>query len=193
MPGRACTHTHTLQVSASPILRFSSFLSLSLSLLLLHLTALNFISLATCGRDSAIHLPAEHHNVLSTAPPTSTLLTPTAHGNPPRCRQQNGLKNLSVAKHLRHVFNNVVYNVDFSPFSLPPPFAFHMDFHRMPFMSDSLVSSSIKKKNKMPLNLFYFGNFLLPITVNILRLPVLLCVRVCACCCAYVFYARIFQ
>lgn len=103
---------------------------------------------------------------------------PTAHCNPPRCRQQNGLKNLSVAKHLRHVFNNVVYNVDFSPFSQPLPFAFQMDFHRMPFMIAPPPPPFTQKK-KMPLNLFYFGNFLLPITVNILRLPEHLCVRVC--------------
>lgn len=33
--------------------------------------------------------------------------------------QQNGLKNVRGAKHLWHVFNNVVYNVDFSSILFP--------------------------------------------------------------------------
>jgi len=40
--------------------------------------------------------------------------------------QQNGLKNARGAKHLRHVFNNVVYNVDFSSI------LFHRIFFRIP-------------------------------------------------------------
>lgn len=49
-----------------------------------------------------------------------------------------------------------------------------------------------QKKNEMPLNLFYFGHFVLTITVNILRLPELLSVSICArvyvdaCVCVYV-------
>lgn len=76
----AHTHTYTHLLHFSSVL-FSLSLSLSLSLLLSFLTALNFISLATCKRESAIHLPAEHHNVLpqnhphpqNARPPRATL------------------------------------------------------------------------------------------------------------------------
>lgn len=66
-------------------------------------------------------------------------------------RQQNGLKNLSAVKHLRHVFNNVVYNVDFFPLFLDDVVvvvvfvvvvlsAFWMNLYRMPFMAFGAVA-----------------------------------------------------
>lgn len=134
-------HTHTY--TYTHLLHFSSVLfSLSLSPLFLFYSHSwqRLILLAWQRASETAIFICQQNIIMSFHRATHSHRTPAHPGQPCQaaacCRQQNGLKNLSVAKHLRHVFNNVVYNVDFSPFSLPPlpPFDFRMDFHRMPFM-----------------------------------------------------------
>lgn len=135
------THTHTHLFFLSLSLSGSYSISLSLSLSLCYSHSWQRLILLAWQRASKTALFICQQNIIMSFHSGTHIYRTTAHPGQPCqaaacCRQQNGLKNLSVAKHLRHVFNNVVYNVDFSPFSLPPlpPLDFRMDFHRMPFM-----------------------------------------------------------
>jgi len=96
-----------------------------------------------------------NHHTLYTTHLTHHPLDPP----PTRRRQQNGLKNLSAAKHLRHVFNNVVYNVDaFSLFFfvvlLLLFICLWMNFYRMPFMAFWGRHSRIAETNAVKSVLF---------------------------------------
>lgn len=201
MPGRAATHTHThphTPFSFTTLLFFCLSLSFCLPLFYSH-SRQRLILLAWQRASKTALFICQQNIIMSFHSATHIHRTPAHPGQPCRaaacCRQQNGLKNLSVAKHLRHVFNNVVYNVDFSPFSLPPlpPFDFRMDFHRMPFMGGPKKKEWNAVKSVL-FRSFCTANYSEHFTVARAPLSVSVCVfdRVWVFACARVCFMRAF-
>lgn len=184
----AHTHTHT-PISYTSVLFYS--LSRSLWVFLFYSHSWQRLILLAWQRASEKALFICQQNIIMSFHRTTHIHRTPAHPGQPCqaaacCRQQNGLKNFSVAKHLRHVFNNVVYNVDFSPFSLPPlpPFDFRMDFHRMPFMGGPKKEWNAVKS--VLFRSFCADNYSEHFTVARAPLCLYLCQSVCGCVCVCV-------